>query len=127
MKRLHTLTALVLVMLWAPITWHCKLERIPGLEFLHCSSDTPSGTDCEGDNCKTVESVAYKLSDDQAVDVAPNIYLDSHAAPSVAEDQSSSRKNDGSVAVAGVKSELRTSWQFRFRTALPPRAPSLAS
>src|SRR4051812_3003890 len=67
MKKVHKLTALVFVVLWVPITSHCQLEKVPGLEFLHCASDTPGNSDCQGDGCQVIESGFYKISDNSAV------------------------------------------------------------
>src|SRR6185369_9668721 len=53
MNRVYRLTALVFLVLWVPTTTHCYLEKIPGLEFLQCASDTGNSS-CEGDGCQTV-------------------------------------------------------------------------
>ena len=50
---------------------HCKLETIPGLEFLRCPSDTDTKSDCQGDGCETVESALYKVPDNQNVTPVP--------------------------------------------------------
>ena len=69
MKSLRTVITLVMLALWPLAAMHCKLETIPGLEFLRCASDTPTGSDCQRDGCETVESAAYKTPDNQ--DIAP--------------------------------------------------------
>jgi len=123
-KRLTAIVALVMLALWVPITMHCQLEKIPGLEFLHCSDDT-SSHDCKGDGCQTVESGGYKVENNQAAIFATLnavVLLETFLPlepppPAVAP----------FTVTKAVPPELPTCWQFFFRTALPPRAPSLAS
>ena len=117
------MTAFLVLALWLVATQHCKLESIPGLEFLQCASDTATHSDCDGDSCASVEGGAYKLSDNQRV--TPVLLMVASVALPCAED----------TAAAGCFSkpppspppEIPKAWQFITRTASPPRAPSFVS
>jgi hypothetical protein len=115
---------LALALLWVPITAHCKLELIPGLEFLHCAGDTSTKSDCEGDSCQTVESGAYKTQDnDDLVSLPVLIDLSALVPPAEPFDL-----GPGSVSVFTISPpELPRCWQFLLRTAPAVRAPSVAS
>src|SRR6266850_5550398 len=120
----RSVMVIVLAVLWAPVTWHCKLESLPGLEFLRCPSDTPSRSDCAGDGCQVVESGLYKPEDNQrAIPLAVDFALLTEAL------SASERLALPQLVVSGETvspPELPRSWQFSFRAALPPRAPSFA-
>ena len=53
-----------LVAFWALATQHCRLEVVPGLDFLACLSPETEAhhesSDCESDGCANVESSLYK-------------------------------------------------------------------
>jgi hypothetical protein len=125
MSRLHKLVALVFLVLWAPITGHCYLEKIPGLEFLHCASDTADNSNCAEDGCQIVESGFYKISDNTAVVPVPVYCLIPFTAP-ISLVQDSPPESCG-VTQFRFPPDLPQSWQFISRTALPIRAPSLVS
>ena len=117
---------LVLAFAWAPITWHCNLEVLPVLDFLACCSDNAAAphqdSDCDEDGCAVVESGNYKTQDEH-IDVAPpplvSWLVDLASAGPIDE-------TSQSVLATSPPEELRI-WQFVLRTALPVRAPSLAS
>jgi hypothetical protein len=104
---------------------HCKLETIPGLEFLRCPSDTDASSDCQGDGCETVESALYKVPDHQ--NITPEPVLDTVVLPSLLEREDPPCENPPCWLVTSAPPELPKVWQFSFRTALPPRAPSIVS
>ena len=120
---------LTLAAFWLLATNHCKLEQIPGLSFLVCCDheDAPphQDNDCDTDGCAAVEGGFYKLEDSPPSVPAPVFIwvvspvpaLDEYARPAFA------RSNFSTVAPR----ELSVMWQFSFRAAAPPRAPSLAS
>ena len=116
---------LALALLWVPITAHCKLELIPGLEFLQCAGDTSTKSDCEGDSCQTVESGAYKTQDNDDLVPLPVLALDVSALVPFTEpfDLESGRLNLFTVSPL----ELPGCWQFLLRTAPRVRAPSIPS
>jgi hypothetical protein len=120
---------LALVALWALMTNHCGLENIPGLKFLACSPQTEAAhqpSDCgDNDACATVESGIYKSEESQVLagkasfaPVAFTLVLLSEFAP---------LEPAASQVSAEPPPEFVHTWQFSFRTALPPRAPSFLS
>src|SRR6185295_6551715 len=115
------IVGLVLLVLWVPITVHCTLESVPGLEFLKCATDADQGKDCEGDSCTQLESATYKISDTHA-DFLPPAFASLFAflifeLP----------VDEQPTTVIETLPEISSSWQFSYRTALPPRAPSFVS
>ena len=123
-KWLKTLSVLALLALWLGATNHCRLEQIPGLEFLQCASDTEANSNCDGDGCEVVENSLYKVDDAQAVAVVPAFVGAVFLLPTVEQTPPPPLLSDFSTVASP---ELPGTWQFSYRTALPPRAPSLAS
>jgi hypothetical protein len=124
------MAVLALAVLWLPVSVHCQLEQLPGLEFLSCCDheDTTAphqDDDCEGDACAVIESGLYKFEDQQASAPAPDFgALEFAAFPS---DQALIPAVVGGPVGSTAPPEFSRIWQFTSRTALPPRAPSLAS
>ena len=120
MKRLFHIVGLVLLVLWVPITSHCMLENVRGLEFLKCPTDTPDGAPCQ-DECSQLESASYKISDTHTdflpavlTEILTFVILEFPA-------------DEQPINVIETPPEIPPSWQFIFRTALAPRAPSFVS
>ena len=115
------LLSLVLAVLWVPVTSHCAWENVPGLQFFKCApSDSPKG-DCDDDACAQLEGGAYKVADPQVTPSLPLLTLLFQVLviePVVSE---------ASVLATAPPPEIPVGWQFSFRTALPPRAPSFVS
>jgi hypothetical protein len=118
-RRAKALLALTLAVLWLPVTMHCALESVPGLDFLICCGHegaTPhEDDDCGADACATVEAGFYKLQDhDDLITDFTGIDL-----------------WDGQItanhSVASLSHPARdvVGWQFASRTALLPRAPTI--
>ena len=127
-KLAKKLFVLGMVAFWALVTNHCKLENLHGLEFLACDAPveaTPhQPLDCgANDACGAVEKGLYKTEENQvsaqktSVNVASVLYTLSDFIP-----HGQVRKM---VSLVGSPPELASTWQFSFRAALPPRAPSL--
>ncbi len=114
----------LLAFVWAPITSHCTLEAVPGLEFLQCASSVEHPAEQAGhcgDGCCAVEASAYlpaSLEVDIPVALVESTLL---AVPIVLQHPIVDEARLG-VLTAGPPDLPRT-WQFRSRTALPPRAP----
>lgn len=128
-KLLRTLLTLLLVGLWPVATSHCSLEQIPGLEFLACADEpaTPptQKSGCATDSCAFFESGFYKTEDGrQAV---PTPRLVSSALMNTSLLQATQAPAAAGLDTESSPPEISKAWQFSFRTALPPRAPSLAS
>ncbi len=107
---------------------HCQLESIPGLEFLQCAVDAHgSGETADGcdSGCCELEKLQYQsgharitIPTPDSLPLLPLVWTAAAHARSVFT---------GFLAVATAPPELPPGWQFVFRTAAPPRAPSLAS
>lgn len=114
------------VLLWLPLSGHCQLETIPGLEWLACCDHPDTAPhedeDCSTDACATLEDGLFR-SEIEAPDVSrPN--LESVALLAKVCNLPARVSNP---AVAPSPPERRASWQFLSRSALPIRAPSIAS
>ncbi len=112
--------------LWGLATMHCRLEAVPGMEFLKscCFTDSSSHgpTDCESDGCSAVEDGKYRAEEQNAS--APHPVLVATLLSTAIEALLPELEAHPFTA-AKPPPELPRSWQFSFRTALPPRAPSL--
>ena len=114
--------------LWLPVSAHCQLEKVSGLEFLQCAvaAQTPDGsTDCGDCGCCAVEKSQYKSS--QARVAIPSSDLLPLLPVTLMDIADKLPDEVGTAAFAAVPPELPKCWQFVFRTASPPRAPSFAS
>lgn len=114
--------------LWLPVSAHCQLESVPGLEFLRCVVDaqTPGdSTDCGDSGCCAVEKSPYKSTQARVTIPSPDLLP---LLPVALADITDILSDEVSAAAfAAVPPELPKCWQFAFRTASPPRAPSFAS
>jgi hypothetical protein len=121
--------ALLLLVLWVPVSMHCELEALGGLEFLSCCSHTPSAphqdNDCQEDACSVVESGAFFLPQKER-EVTPPVALLEQMPLDLVEPLTASAP--GLLApTSETPLGLSRLWRFSERTALPPRAPSLLS
>jgi len=127
-KSLKTLLTLLLVTIWPLAMSHCKLEQLPGFEFLACATDadaTHPETDCRTDSCASIESGLYKTEDtQQSVPTPPSLTSEFLTTRLLAQTELASVRIDN---FAPPPPELPKSWQFSIRTALSPRAPSFVS
>jgi hypothetical protein len=114
--------------LWLPVSAHCELEKIPGLEFLRCAAVVANTPDTSDDcsSCCMVEKLDYRadvigLNAPAPELVGLQIDLSQEAFIATLPDEVSV-----GVLVAAPP-ELFTPRHFLYRTALPARAPSLLS
>ena len=122
----------MLALTWVLLTSHCKIEAMPGFDFLRCATDIHPPTESEsgGDPCKdagccSIESAQYhapRQQENATVAVVVVVPADNFG---VVEQSLPKEVSLGILTAAPP--ELPSSWQFLSRTALPPRAPSLAS
>ena len=119
--------AAVLALLWLPLSSHCTWEHLPGLELFSCHTEAETAPhqddDCQSDGCAAVESGSYKIEEQPAG--IPAQLLVSCIVQSLPTGVPQSFK--ASSAPASPPPELSRIWQFTFRTAAPPRAPSFVS
>ena len=128
MIKLSKAIALPILVLWGLAAMHCNLEALTGFGFLQncCFVDAAqtSPKDCENDGCSAVENGCYRAEEWTTSVPLPLLFL----APvfSIIEAPLPERI-DSSLIAAQSPPELPKIWQFFYRTALPPRAPSIAS
>ena len=126
-RYLKTVAVFGFLAFWLAASNHCRLELIPCLSFLACcepGDGLPSqDKDCETDGCAAVESGFYKTEDGQASVSAPQPATLTLLLPLLLVQVPPATP----VAPDVVPPELPVTWQFSFRAAAPPRAPSLVS
>jgi hypothetical protein len=128
MKWLHKVATVVMLVVWLPATSLCLLERAGWLPNDDCcpSSAPPSQSTPKGDSpCCTLASATYKVNDERPVLAVPVLLLLAPLLPALKEPLVLPQNRTGFLTVAPP--DLAVKWQFFFRTASPPRAPSLAS
>jgi hypothetical protein len=116
---------MIVLALWALATVHCDLEMVPGLAFLascHQQETAPEPENhCDGDACTVVESGFYRMEEAPVSLPAPELVFS--LLPPLPE-VSCCAAGGALASPTDAPLELQTAWQFVFRTALPPRAPS---
>jgi len=120
---------LLLVALWPLATSHCSLEQLPGFEFLACADEAAATAHqedaCETDGCASVESGFYKIEDGSQVVPTPSMIPSAFLTAILLE---AARPVTASKLFFDLTPPaLPKVWQFSYRTALPPRAPSFVS
>jgi hypothetical protein len=114
--------------LWLPASAHCQFATLPGLDFLQCSVSAQSTcaadkgcADCGG--C-SIEKSQYNKTGQLRVPLTDLLPLPLAPLPILAKTLPA--EVSVGILTAAPPSLLQT-WQFTSRTALPARAPSLAS
>lgn len=128
-KWLKTIAVFWFLAVWLAASNHCRLEQVPGLNFLSCceQGDGVPGqdSDCQTDGCAAVEGGFYKAGDRQPALSPPVTVLAISLAPSLDECR---QVTPSCFRVSAFPPpELPVTWQFSFRAAASPRAPSLVS
>lgn len=111
-----------------PVTAHCQIEQLTGLEVLRCApaeaGEAPAGSPCNSGSCCSWESGQYHLPQSQPAGAAPLVAvltqflaLATEEAPTATVDR----------VLADELPKPPRPWQFSLRAALPVRAPSIAS
>jgi hypothetical protein len=123
-NRLKKIMALLLLVLWMPITSHCLLESA-GLmpEIFCCENDCSPIEKDSTDECATLETAVYKTTDGDAVLVVPDFQAVLMVVLLPAETVSLPLPASGFLTVAPPP--LPVTWQFLQRAALPVRPPSV--
>jgi hypothetical protein len=120
--------ALVVALTWVLVSSHCKIEGMPGFEFLRCATDvheSESGGDpCTDAGCCSLESAQYHAPRQQ--EVAAVVLVAIVATDELRVVEQSLPKEVRLGILTAAPPEIPSSWQFSLRTALPARAPSLA-
>ncbi len=127
--RFARYVAMLMLAVWGLATMHCDLEEVPGLEFLACCQHPDTAphqdNDCDTDACSVVESGFYKI-EEQAASVPIPLLVLTFVLP-LWEAASPTPTPYSTELLNCSPPELPRSWQFSYRTALPPRAPSLVA
>jgi len=128
-SKLTKAVAVVVLALWGLAAMHCKLEVLPGLDFLKkscCFADSApsSPKNCESDGCGAVEYGSYRAEEQNAAAPQPLLIL---ALISPVMEAPLPALPGVCFSESQAPPELHRIWQFSYRTALPPRAPSFAS
>jgi hypothetical protein len=114
-------------LLWLPVSAHCQLESIRGLEVLRCPSgnqSSPSKEHCDS-GCCAAEHSQYKASQERVSIPTPALVQVALALSAEVERALPDEVNLGVLTAAPP--EIPKGWQFSSRAALPIRAPSLLS
>ena len=125
--RARQMMGIILALFWLPITSHCLLERLSGLEFLSCCTHEAEPCDneekdCATDACAVVEEGFYKVQDNG--DLLPERVFDSSLTlPDIFLADTVRRLPD--LRLAFSPPDLPAIWRFTTRASLPIRAPSL--
>jgi hypothetical protein len=128
-KWFNKIMAVMLLVLWVPTTSHCLIESIDLLpQFLCCSEAcAPDGAEPgeDQDGCESLESASYKVDEQVAWVAAPvfTAWLPEFLALVEPVDIGVNSLD----ALHLVEPDLPVTWQFSYRTAAPPRAPSFVS
>jgi hypothetical protein len=135
-KTFFRIMAVCLALLWVPVSGHCQIEALTGAALFACAGDSghdagpasaPTDDHCGADACATVEDGHYRC-DVPVVTATPPIgsnLLLSLRVPDTSDLDLSPA--DNLSATGQPPPELAVSWQFSYRTVLPPRAPSFVS
>ena len=132
-RTMKTMLILLLALAWVPLNSHCLLESVPGFEFLICSTDqtdedTSSSDPCSDGGCCSVESAKYFSAwKPVTIPAGTEILAALPPARQWAFDSLSLHAQTLGPWPNTSPPVIPASWQFALRTALPARAPSLAS
>jgi hypothetical protein len=128
-RFLRNILCVLAALAWLPMTAHCRLESIPGLEFLACLTESnchgQQGSNRGDAGCCSAEKSQYTTEQLRVTLPSPD-WLPISSAPLL--DLANVLPAEVSIGIltAGPP-KLTVSWQFSSRTALLARAPSLAS
>ena len=129
MQRIKAVVAVVLALVWLPAVSCCLIDASGLLGKQNCcskehSQSVPGPNNCD-QPCGTLASAHYFPQQYQSLIIAPVGLPLFDCAEFLAEIQRPA--GIGRELPATAPPELAGHWQFSFRTALAPRAPSFAS
>jgi hypothetical protein len=129
-QPLRTAMVSMLVITWLLAISHCRAEVVPGFEFLRCvpefhePCETGHSSDpCENTDCCRVESAQYSAPRQHEILALPLAATAQAGIFNVV--QLPIPKNIGCGVPRAAPPELAQCWQFLYRAAPSPRAPSL--
>ena len=129
MQRIKAAVALILALVWLPAVSCCLMDTSGLVSKQDCcskehSQSVPGPSNCDKP-CGALASATYLPQQDHVVIIAPLGVPLSDVTSSLVEVQPPAGM--GCELPATAPPELAGHWQFSFRTALSPRAPSFAS
>lgn len=126
-RRVKFIAVFGFLVCWLVASNHCRLETLPGLSFLACADlgdcNPTSDPDCDTDGCAAIEGAIYKTEDGQTQLPLPSVVVEPLVLIQPPRPVSAAQE----VVLILVPQELPKGWQFSYRAAAPPRAPSLIS
>lgn len=132
MRFFRSFFVVLLALAWAPMSLHCRLESLPGVEVFHCVAEQAAhqDTDAQSDDCQdcgccSFEAGRWQVAKQQSiVPVAVLSLLVEHSFP----DASRSLPPEVCVGVlTAAPPDLPVALQFLLSPGLMPRAPSFLS
>jgi len=128
-RRFQNIVFALAAFLWLPVSAHCQLEIVTGFEFLDC----PTEGDCHDNQnsgrsdtrCCSVEKSEYKSNRPHLTLPSPDFVRIYSTIVLTAADNLPAEVGVGILTAAPP--EFSKIWHFVSRTALPVRAPSIAS
>ena len=127
MLVLRKCALVMLLALWVPMSSHCLLVTLSGLDSLSCCSHEEASTDashedeCSTDACATIESGFYKTEKARVAAPHPELQL---ALFDGLELEATPHRSASPPLDAKFPPELTSSLHFRMRAAIPARAPT---
>lgn len=127
-KRLKTVLSLIVLALWSACTINCEIVNLTAAEMSPCCDEQggkQQQTPAQSDHCvcSWVKSGGY-IAEKTAVPLPLPVSLPIFTLPTYLE---APMPDVHAGVFAFSPPELLTSWQFSFRAALSPRAPSFVS
>ena len=125
MQKMRAIAAGLLAVLWVVVGSHCLLEEVLAISFLSCASassgESTPGSHCDDAACQVLESGQY-VSSVQAK--APAMALGVLVVDLAVSAEKPQRLELSGEVLGSAPPDLPKTWQFQFRAALSPRAPS---
>lgn len=123
---LHRIVAVVMLAAWMPAASLCLAECAGLVERGDCCADESGGkSDSAEHPCCFLASGLYKSHDHQNLVTAPDALATAQLLSPISVANSSGILAAPQPALSPP--DLPVTWQFSFRAALPPRAPSFVS
>ena len=123
---LHRIIAMLMLAAWMPAASLCLAECAGLIERGDCCPDESSDdADTAAYSCCLLASGSYKSDTHRPLVLAPDAIATARRVSLISVLPSSDGLASSPLTLSPP--ELRVTWQFFFRTALPPRAPSFAS
>jgi hypothetical protein len=128
MRFLRKWLAIAMALVYLPVSGYCLLETAGFATPVECCAESSSQDHgeqgpCGGYGCCPIEYAAYSNSDSGVADLAtpPAVVFFTVVLLSELPTEATA------VRLERLLPDNLKSWQFSFRTALPPRAPSFVS